>query len=250
MLRTSAPSHATECVIVPVYVPETALLGMVMMSVGFHRAVFLPAPVWEKAVRAVFSVTALAAVGCPGVKVPAPTVEVAGPDQYFTLPLPIVNPVVVKPDELTVAVHGPALGAPRSSVTVMVPIVPVTVPPVLPEPRNAVVGTAMESTPGAAGARRGAGLAGGTVALAATEDLLDLELSGGAAVVGPPALGRGRAPRAEECVEVADTFLAGDGLDVPVESAAQSGPESNDAPTAAAKVAVVSGLLERTDSPG
>jgi hypothetical protein len=83
--------------------------------------VLSPVPfVWVYAVRPTLIIWASAAVGWPEVKVPAPVVKVAIPDQYETLALEMVSAgllaPVTKSVATTVAVQI-AVAGPRWSVT-------------------------------------------------------------------------------------------------------------------------------------
>src|SRR4051812_1347328 len=84
--RSTFPTYqAAEWVIVPAYVPMTALAGMVTMIVGFHVADVLPTPLaMVNAVRGTDSASAWAASTCPGENTPTPATAVATPDQYDT----------------------------------------------------------------------------------------------------------------------------------------------------------------------
>jgi hypothetical protein len=69
-------------VIVPVYVPATAELGTLTVTVGSHDAESFPTIAdAENAVREAFRSWSFADVSCPGVKVAVPDVALAGPDQ-------------------------------------------------------------------------------------------------------------------------------------------------------------------------
>ena len=62
--------------------PASAVLGTLMVTVGFQLQALLPAePVRRKAVREALRDAACAAVAWPGVHRPGPELLVAGPDQ-------------------------------------------------------------------------------------------------------------------------------------------------------------------------
>jgi hypothetical protein len=153
-VRRTSVSYATECVIVPVYVPATAEPGTLMVTVGFHEAELCPTRTdAENAVRDTLRSCALADVACPGVKVPTPEVAVEVPDQYVAWAFPMVSfavpPPVVKSVDDTDAVHDPSR-VPRPSVTETPPSWADTVPaPVEPVPRSFDAGALIESDPAA-----------------------------------------------------------------------------------------------------
>lgn len=83
ILTVCAWPYATDVVIVPVYVPATAAVGMATFTAGFHEAlVMCPFPALDvNAVTDELNDCAAAAVGWPGVRVAVPLDAVVGPDQ-------------------------------------------------------------------------------------------------------------------------------------------------------------------------
>lgn len=108
-----------------VYVPDTAVGGIVITIVGFHDVEFATStvPRVAKAVRGTARVTACANESWPGVRTARPVDAVAGPDQYAIEALPIVSGDVPEPvtksveEAVAVQVTAKAL----SSVTVTAP---------------------------------------------------------------------------------------------------------------------------------
>src|ERR1700735_3268939 len=138
--------QATECVIVALYAPPTAPPGTDTWITGFHAAELSPSTF----VAATTACAALArTVAGVGVKVAEPVVEVKPLIRYWTswtgmvsaaVPIPVVKSVAE-----VVAVH-PATPA-RASVTWTMPRLALAVVPGAAEPRLALPGAVIESTP-------------------------------------------------------------------------------------------------------